>query len=260
MASSGNPTGEPMYSAAQIRIPPDLPEVLKSFTKAAIKTQPSNLTVWAAQYFEALANGDAPPVKDRVAIEPTVIREAPALTVAKLRKLFSTLPASGTVPVADLVRLCEEQNLPGQTVQDSLCVGDFGEQVPIIPFLALQAAVLKPALADALYTFGSILGDDDSGTAVPREPFLEAIRFMCNISGAPADQMALVVDQCAEGQSVNLLQLDLSSLVDDDEKANVGLQIEGRHIDNETARGPDDEAMLVNENASAAEDDDETEP
>ena len=38
----------PIYSAEQIRIPPELPDMLKEFTKAAIRTQPSDLLQWSA--------------------------------------------------------------------------------------------------------------------------------------------------------------------------------------------------------------------
>lgn len=34
----------------QICIPPELPELLKQFTKAAIRTQPEDLIQWAAEY------------------------------------------------------------------------------------------------------------------------------------------------------------------------------------------------------------------
>ena len=34
---------EPMYCSQQINIPPELPNILKQFTKAAIRTQPSDI-------------------------------------------------------------------------------------------------------------------------------------------------------------------------------------------------------------------------
>ena len=40
---------EPIYTAEQIKIPPDLPDILKDFTKAAIRTQPSDLLEWSAR-------------------------------------------------------------------------------------------------------------------------------------------------------------------------------------------------------------------
>jgi hypothetical protein len=38
----------PLYTAEQIVIPPGLPDILKQFTKAAIKTQPDDIYRWAA--------------------------------------------------------------------------------------------------------------------------------------------------------------------------------------------------------------------
>ena len=39
---------EPYYCAQQINIPPELPDILKSFTKAAIRTQPNDVLSWSA--------------------------------------------------------------------------------------------------------------------------------------------------------------------------------------------------------------------
>lgn len=38
---------EPIYCSQQINIPPELPDVLKQFTKAAIRTQPKDVLQWA---------------------------------------------------------------------------------------------------------------------------------------------------------------------------------------------------------------------
>lgn len=43
------PPPETMYCAQQINIPPELPNILKQFTKAAIKTQPCDVLQWAAE-------------------------------------------------------------------------------------------------------------------------------------------------------------------------------------------------------------------
>lgn len=40
---------EPFYTAEQIVVPSELPEILKQFTKAAIKTQPPDLIEWACR-------------------------------------------------------------------------------------------------------------------------------------------------------------------------------------------------------------------
>ena len=38
---------EPIYCSQQINIPPELPDILKQFTKAAIRTQPKDVLQWA---------------------------------------------------------------------------------------------------------------------------------------------------------------------------------------------------------------------
>ena len=57
---------EPMYCSQQIKIPPELPDIMKQFTKAAIRTQPPDVLKWSAGYFQALANGETLPVKERL--------------------------------------------------------------------------------------------------------------------------------------------------------------------------------------------------
>nr|XP_019942835.1 PREDICTED: ropporin-1-like protein [Paralichthys olivaceus] len=59
------PLPDTMYCAEQINIPPELPDILKNFTKAAIRTQPKDVLLWSATYFHALCKGERLPVKDR---------------------------------------------------------------------------------------------------------------------------------------------------------------------------------------------------
>lgn len=82
MTSTSMPD-EPYYTSEQIPIPPEFPDVLLQFSKAAIRTQPTDVLAWSAayvrhikesppslvlyhfRYFRALANGETPPVKER---------------------------------------------------------------------------------------------------------------------------------------------------------------------------------------------------
>uniref|UniRef100_A0A5K3EIY9 RIIa domain-containing protein n=1 Tax=Mesocestoides corti TaxID=53468 RepID=A0A5K3EIY9_MESCO len=57
---------EPYYCHEQIEIPPILPDILKQFTKAAIRTQPKDPLAWSYEYFKALAHNEIPPVKERL--------------------------------------------------------------------------------------------------------------------------------------------------------------------------------------------------
>lgn len=47
-------TDDPYYCKEQIKIPPDLADVLKQFTKAAIRTQPADILQWSAEYVTSI--------------------------------------------------------------------------------------------------------------------------------------------------------------------------------------------------------------
>ena len=83
--SASHRQDEPYYTSEQIPIPPEFPDILLQFSKAAIRTQPSDVLAWSAayvlllhiwslligssahfhRYFRALAKGETPPVKER---------------------------------------------------------------------------------------------------------------------------------------------------------------------------------------------------
>jgi hypothetical protein len=48
--SATNMPDEPYYTSEQIPIPPQLPDVLLQFSKAAIRTQPTDVLAWSAAY------------------------------------------------------------------------------------------------------------------------------------------------------------------------------------------------------------------
>ena len=48
---SDMPLEETIYSTSQISIPAELPDLLKQYTKAAIRTQPPDILQWYDSYF-----------------------------------------------------------------------------------------------------------------------------------------------------------------------------------------------------------------
>jgi hypothetical protein len=61
---------EQMCCSQQIHIPPTFPFILKEYAKAAIRTQSYDLLHWSAAYFQAMAQGEEPPVKKRPEYPP----------------------------------------------------------------------------------------------------------------------------------------------------------------------------------------------
>lgn len=100
---------EPYYCSEQIQIPPALPDILKQYTKAAIRTQPTDLILWSAKYesrldlkkfkikfilfhfldryFRCLAKGEIPPVKERLEIPVATQKTDSGLTIGLIKTL-----------------------------------------------------------------------------------------------------------------------------------------------------------------------------
>jgi len=47
-----------IYCAEQIEVPPELPGLLKAYTKEVIRYNPTDLVAFSAEYFEAHVNGE----------------------------------------------------------------------------------------------------------------------------------------------------------------------------------------------------------
>ncbi|CAM1295936.1 ROPN1L (predicted) [Pycnogonum litorale] len=70
-----------------VTVPNTLPEVLKQYAKAAIRTQPNDLVLWSAAYFRSLSNGENPPVKEYGEFVKTGVGNKNELTVGLLQIL-----------------------------------------------------------------------------------------------------------------------------------------------------------------------------
>ncbi|CAH8524023.1 unnamed protein product [Schistosoma turkestanicum] len=80
-------SNDPYYCHEQIQIPPALPDILKQFTKAAIRTQPKDVLKWSHAYFKAIAQNEVPPVKMRLELPISTQKTDTGLTPGLLRIL-----------------------------------------------------------------------------------------------------------------------------------------------------------------------------
>ncbi|XP_040572444.1 ropporin-1-like protein [Lepeophtheirus salmonis] len=110
-----------------IQIPPEFPKILKSYTKAAIRTQPYDLLLWSASYFRCLANGEVPPIKERIEYPVQESGEA-ALTPGLLRILHKQIGNEGsTISKSILVRKWRGICLSQQTLENILNTGNHND-------------------------------------------------------------------------------------------------------------------------------------
>ncbi|XP_053514789.1 ropporin-1-like, partial [Artibeus jamaicensis] len=124
----------------QICIPPELPELLKQFTKAALRTQPQDLIQWAADYFGALTRGDIPPVRD--GSQPVASSNFAELTPELLKILHSRVAGRLIIHVNELGQMWKVLSLPPELLNSVINVGRFTEEIEWLKFLALACSAL----------------------------------------------------------------------------------------------------------------------
>jgi len=151
---------EPLYVGEQIHIPPALPEILKQFTKAAIKTQPGNTYSWAAEYFTSLAGGSFPNVATRVTKDGAAADGADGAdeglggppTEELMQKTLADLAATlgqgpDEVDVSVIESTCAQAGVAAVQIKDVVGLGKFAGTVQWKQFFAVLCGFL-PELAE----------------------------------------------------------------------------------------------------------------
>lgn len=155
----------PMYCSQQINIPPDLPDILKQFTKAAIRTQPADVLQWSAAYFHALANGETPPVKERLEMPVATQKTDTGLTQGILSVLNRQLGPKKKIELSDLEKKWSDNCLPKEQLDNLLTIGSFGDQIEWLKFFAIACSSLAGNITQAMKNICEILTSDPEGGA-----------------------------------------------------------------------------------------------
>jgi len=187
---------EPMYCSQQIKIPPELPDILKQFTKAAIRTQPKDVLQWSAAYFEALHKGDELPVKERLDYQLGQPLDNP-VTKGAFAVLHKQL---GNRPVAELCKIEEKWNglcLPKSNLDEILRLGSFGEEITWLHFLALACSSINTNMTMTMQTICDIITKDLEGgpSRISFKKFKMLYTYLAEIDGEiSAEHISDVLD------------------------------------------------------------------
>ncbi|GAB6032913.1 Ropporin-1-like protein [Chamberlinius hualienensis] len=90
------------YLSSRVIIPAQLPELLKHFTKSAIKTQPKDILAWSAGYFKCIIEDQILPVKERLEL----IEEGNDASLGVLRIINAQLKKKDEVSLSELKSKC----------------------------------------------------------------------------------------------------------------------------------------------------------
>nr|XP_033802280.1 ropporin-1-like [Geotrypetes seraphini] len=152
----------------QMAIPLELPEMLKQFTKAAIKTQPPDVLQWSARYFTALQNGEPLPIKERQ--ERMSLSNWVVLTPELLKILHTKMSGKLTIESGELLQMWRLMGLPVDLFENIMNVGHLAEDVEWLKFLALACSSMGVTIAKTLKIACEVLSSDcENGP--PRIPF-----------------------------------------------------------------------------------------
>ncbi|KAM7177225.1 ropporin-1-like protein isoform 1-T2 [Macrochelys suwanniensis] len=183
------PLPDTMFCAQQINIPPELPDILKQFTKAAIRTQPHDVLQWSAGYFSALSKGEPLPVKDRIEMPVATQKTDTGLTPGLLKVLHKQLSPKGRVNVIELEKKWKHLCLPVEQLRALLQLDNFGEEVEWLKVLALGCSILGGSLMTSVKYACEILTIDPEGgpARVPFDTFSFIYTYLASIDGEIPD-------------------------------------------------------------------------
>jgi len=204
-----------MFNRTQMHVPAELPEILKQFTKAAIRTQPENLLVWSSAYFQALKNGEPLPVKTRYEMGTSTGLTHGILNILN-RQLG--LPRQQPVPMKELREKWQDLGLTEECL-DKICVsGNFNlqeadGQIDMEKFVAIAASSLVHAnssseaktnanseLGQALSIVCELFTNDLEGGAsrIKLGQFERVFTFMANIANVSTNTQEAILTYMGE--------------------------------------------------------------
>ncbi|XP_036934253.1 ropporin-1-like protein isoform X1 [Acanthopagrus latus] len=179
------PLPDTMYCAQQINIPPQLPDILKNFTKAAIRTQPKDLLLWSAAYFRALSEGECLPVKDRLEMNVATQKTDTGLTPGLLKILNKQLSPMQTCRKEEVEKKWRGLCLPMDQFEALLSLGGFSSDIDWMGFFALGCSALGGTLLSSLKFACEILTEDEEGgpARIPFNTFVKLYTYLAQLDG-----------------------------------------------------------------------------
>jgi len=197
----------PIYCIEQVRIPPELPEIMKNYAKHIIRTQPEDVLVESYEYFKRLnklrnsideydddgiksaksyAKSNEPTDLDNLSInsdnqeneenkEKKSIQLSPLEFESLYERLLDYSNEGDTINVSDIRSIAEDANIAENEINEALIVGSWDNDVEWIKFWALIVAGSCSSLSSTLKVILNIIGDEN---IIPLKKATTIIKFL----------------------------------------------------------------------------------
>jgi len=164
------------FNANQVNIPTDLPDILKAFTKAVIRTQPEDLLQFSAEYFTALSKNEPPPGKERLHLVNG--KQADMDAIGAVHRKFG---GQDEVSRKELKEKWEDMGLDGNQLDTAISMTKAeGDNIPYTTMLVSMCALLSQNFKTILGSTCHLLTPepDDGLNRVQLETFQTVYRQM----------------------------------------------------------------------------------
>lgn len=181
-----------MYCAEQIQVPPDLPPILKAYSKAVIRANPPDLIAFSVNYFKEMVE------------KPPVSSAGYRVTLSELQELQQSLSevlqSQKELRRVDYQTACETLGFCSDVLANILRLG-FADQevIDIYQFMGIAATLVSPTFEKTIQNFFRIFEDSQCHSKLPTASLIAFVEKMVEKDPSiPPDTLDKLKAGCTE--------------------------------------------------------------
>ncbi|ORX88254.1 hypothetical protein BCR32DRAFT_263688 [Anaeromyces robustus] len=194
----------PIYCIEQVRIPPELPDIMKNYAKHIIRTQPDDVIIESYEYFKKLNKLRSSTLDDYEETKSKNMsfnknsdilensnfsintennegndKKMTQLTPMELESLYERLldfsNGKNEIPTSDVRSIAEDANVSQSQVNEAIVVGSWEDEVEWLKFWSLIVAGSCSNLMATLNIIVDIIGDE---SIIPLDKIIIIAEFL----------------------------------------------------------------------------------
>lgn len=192
LSVSPNPMFTRMYCAEQIQVPPDLPPILKAYSKDVIRAAPKDLIAFSVEYFKKMVE------------EPPVSSAGYRITLSELQDLqealATVLKSQTELKRVDYQVACESLGFSPDVLANILRLGFVDKEViDIYLFMGIASTLVSPNFEKTVLNLFKIFEDEQCQSKIPTAAFINFYEFMAaKDPSIPATNLQKLKDEATE--------------------------------------------------------------